>query len=162
MAKNLSGKSRTLKWFIGGKYKRFERGAPVCRRVDSKDWRWRNGRGEGREEEKRREKRLERFKKSSHGYKVAILEKSQSYDKSLGFIFLCMLKPLQWTRWTRVGGPQQKMAPCMNPLVSISDMYTHFMDLLPNLIALHIFQTTWKFLIFCFLFYVFLFLFLFL
>jgi hypothetical protein len=44
------------------------------------------------------------------------------------------------------------MAPCMNPLVSISDMYTHFMDLLPNLIALHIFQTTWKFLSFFFFF----------
>lgn len=43
---------------------------------------------------------------------------------------------------TRVGGPQQKMAPCMQPRISISDMYTHFMDLLPKLIALHIFETT--------------------
>jgi hypothetical protein len=55
------------------------------------------------------------------------------------------------TMETRAGGPQHKMAPCMNPpIVSISDMYTHFMDLLPNLIALHIFQTKKKFFIFFF------------
>jgi hypothetical protein len=54
---------------------------------------------------------------------------------------------------TRAGGPQHKMAPSVEspmPIVSISDMYTHFMDLLPNLIALHIFQTKNKFLDFCF------------
>jgi hypothetical protein len=86
------------------------------------------------------------------------LEKSQkkNYDKSLAGVFIFLVHaetPAVNAMETRAGGPQHKMAPSVEspmPIVSISDMYTHFMDLLPNLIALHIFQTKNKFLDFCF------------
>lgn len=157
------GWSRLFKWFIGRNIqKHFRTGCPgVSRKGSTSGWERRRRRRKygkapiGSQEilrwrgKKNLNKKIE--EKSSHGYKVAILEKSP-FDKSgqaiqLGYFYFLMERssetPVVNTMETRVGGPQSENGtlhahPAYLFLICIHILWIYC----PMLIALHIFQTT--------------------